>query len=510
VKAKEIHDEIWYHSDIVKAISLIKEIKDPLDITFGKIFSAFYYVLVQQPGKFLGLLTEIENENKRLKDQFIKFMINVDYSSYHMGVDNPIVSRDQAGKYLDKIERSYQDIDYKDDWEKNYCIGWYYWIKAWYEWKINNDRLNAIKFQKKCVEAWLKIPEDGEYYSTIGYNNLGNYYLMSGDFEEAEKSYNRALIALKKYTNLYQLWPLDNLSRLNFLKGDLQKAKELNKQRLDVAKRLNNLYGIFLSLVRKGFYLFQEGNYDEAIKAHQESLVYRNRHGDPLQIFWGYYHVFMFYYRRFKMIKDIAFLTQAKQTLTDLQELSTTHSDDKTIVNYTNYAHSLILKNGNIRKKANAIDILEELIEFYPNNIEISLDLLELLFEDVIQSEDQDTINQIDELMLNIHQIPLRNNPQAIFDFISQQIFLAKYNYYIKGNPSLALDILNNAKDRINTYKLDNLVNELDAEIQVLEREITKWDNLDISVRDRIKKSEFNKYIQQALKIVDRQIESVE
>jgi pyruvate-formate lyase len=185
--------------------------------------------------------------------------------------------------------------------------------------------------------------------------------------------------------------------------------------------------------------------------------------------------------------------------------MSKTYSEDKTIVNYTNYSHSLILKHGNIRKKGKAIDILEELRTFYPNNIEISLNLLELLFKDVIESEDQDTIDQIDELMEQITKIPLRSNPQAVFSYVSQQIFLAKYNYYIKGDPKSALNILNDAKNRITTYKLDNLVNELDAEIQVLEKEITKWEHLDISIKDRIKTSEFNKYIQQALKIADKQ-----
>ncbi len=135
-----------------------------------------------------------------------------------------------------------------------------------------------------------------------------------------------------------------------------------------------------------------------------------------------------------------------------------------------------------------------------------SIGLLELLFEDVLLTEDQDTINKIDALMMKINKIPLRNNLQAIFALISHQIFLAKYNDYIKGDPSLALDILNDAKDRINTYKLDNFVNELDAEIQVLEREITKWDNLDISVNARIKDSEFSKYIEEAFNIANQQI----
>ena len=504
-KAKEIHDEILYYTDIVKAKSILKELKDPLDNAFGKFFIAGYYIIFQQPGKFLEILAEIESENKRLKDQFLQFLINVRYCIYYMGFNQPVVSKEQAEKYLDKIEQSYQDIDYKDDWEKYICIGWYYNLKAEYEENITANFSNAIKFIKKCMKARSKIPKDGEYYSARGNINLGFYYRENGDFEEAEKTLHQSLDACKKYNNLDQLWSLFNLSSLSFIKGDLQKAMELNMHGLGIAKRFNNTFGIYQGLTRKGNYLLQEGNYDEAIKTYHESLVYRKQHGDPLQIFWGHFLIFDFYYQRFKITKDKAFLTQAEQTLIDLQELSKTHSDNKIVLNYANYAHSLILMHGNIMKKAKSMGIMQELMNFYPNDIRISLSLLALLFQDVIQSEDQDTINQIDELMVKISKIPLRNNPQAIFSFISQEIFLANYNYYIKGDPSLALDLLNDAKDRINTYKLDNLVKELDAEIQLLEREITKWEHLDLSIKDRIKKSEFNKYVHQALIIADRQ-----
>ena len=504
-KAKEIMDPFSTQADITKANKLLEELKDPLDIAFVKLIIANHYFLYKHQDKFLQLITEIEEENKKLKDQLLQFKINLAYCRYYMGFNSPTVSLEQAENYLDKIEQSYQDIDYKDDWEKYSCIGNYYAIKAMYEWKIKDDISNAIEYQKKCIEAFSKIPEDGELHSVKAHNNLGELYRFIGDFEEAEKSYNRVLDVSKKYNDLGQLIALENLSELNFDKGNLQKAKELNMQRLDVAKGFNHTYGVFVSLRQKGFYLYQEGNYDEAIKAHQESLVYRKQHGDPLQIFWGYFWIFEFYYQRFIITKDKAFLTQAKQRLTDLQELSKTQSDNKTIANYTNYAQALILKNGNFKKKGKAAAFFEELIEFYPNDIEFSLNLLELLFKDVIQSEDQDTIDQIDELMVKINKIPLRNNPRAIFDFISQQIFLAKYNYYIKGDPSLALDILNDAKDRLNTYKLDNLVNDLDAEIHGLERELTKWEHLDVSIKYRIKASEFSKYIQEAMKIADKQ-----
>ncbi len=47
-KAKEIWDEIWYNTDIAKAKSLLKELKDPLDIAIGKGFIAIHYLMFQQ------------------------------------------------------------------------------------------------------------------------------------------------------------------------------------------------------------------------------------------------------------------------------------------------------------------------------------------------------------------------------------------------------------------------------------------------------------------------------
>ncbi len=42
--------------------------------------------------------------------------------------------------------------------------------------------------------------------------------------------------------------------------------------------------------------------------------------------------------------------------------------------------------------------------------------------------------------------------------------------------------------------------------LKVLEKELTKWDNVDISIKDRIKVSEFNKYIEQAMSIADKRM----
>jgi hypothetical protein len=122
-----------------------------LDIAFGIIFMAWEYWQIAQTGKLLEILTEVENENKRFKDQF---MINFYYCVYYGSMDwYRTVDKEQAENYFNIIEQSYQDIDYKDDWEKYFCIGLYYFSRPGYYYAFRDDTTNVIKFQKKHNEA---------------------------------------------------------------------------------------------------------------------------------------------------------------------------------------------------------------------------------------------------------------------------------------------------------------------------------------------------------------------
>ncbi|MCE7735989.1 MAG: hypothetical protein GPJ54_13995 [Candidatus Heimdallarchaeota archaeon] len=221
----------------------------------------------QHQKEFLKILAEVESENIKLKDQLLQFFINWYYCYYYMGWNNPTVNKEKALRYLYEMEQSFQDIDFKDDWEKYFCEGWYNYSKAWYEWVIKDNVSNATNFQEKCVDAWSKVPEEGDYYSAHGYIMLGWYYFMIGDFEKGEKYQHLALSAFKKYNNLYQYFPLGNLVLINRIKGNFQKAKELNLQHLNLGRQNLDTNVIFDSLTMKGSLLFQEGNYDEAFEA---------------------------------------------------------------------------------------------------------------------------------------------------------------------------------------------------------------------------------------------------
>jgi tetratricopeptide (TPR) repeat protein len=506
-KVKEIHDAILFDVDLEKAKSLLNELDDHLDITIGKLFIAWFYGIdFHDEKKFIDLLTEIEIENMKLKDEFVQYLLNLYYFFHYIGLQGPVVNQDKAELHLKNMEQNYRIIDYEDEWEEFYCTMWYYNNKGLFVHKIRNNTVKAIEYQKRCIETMSLIPVDGKDYVASGHVNLGHYYYANGELDKAEISLMKALTKRKKSSDRRQLLPLYNLIILNQMKGNIQNAKMFNEKRLDIARQFNDQYGIQSSLTVKGSYLFQEGYYKEALETLEESLKYRKQHGDPFQIYIGLFDLFIYFYQRFKTSRKPEFLDQAEQKLPQLIEHSKNHPDHSVIVNYTKYVQAVLLKYGNMKKKVEAIMILEELFSTYPTDISIALELIELLFEDAVQSGDPDTIIQIDDLMLKIGQAPLRNNPHAVFAYLSQQVFLAKYNYYIKGDPELALEILNKAKSRVEMYKLENLVQELETEIQLLEKEITKWDNLDISVRDRIRTSEFSKYIQQAMEIAGKQM----
>ena len=78
---------------------------------------------------------------------------------------------------------------------------------------------------------------------------------------------------------------------------------------------------------------------------------------------------------------------------------------------------------------------------------------------------------------------------------------LARYQFFIKDDIEIAFEILNEAKEKILPYKLERFNSQLDHEFMSFKNERNKWEKADFSVKERIQKSEFQKYIQEALNI---------
>lgn len=510
-KAMEVFDTIWYNADIKKAKMLIEQLDNPVDIVLGKLLSSFYFLNFFVLNESITLLIEIEKiiKNEDIKDQFVLYLFHSLSFYYYSGWEGPSIDKDLSEQHLNDTKQIFQYFEAADDWERNFIDGWHFKTLAFYEFK-NNELHEATKFQRMCLEAWIKISDSDNDFAAIAYNLLGFFLRVIGEFEEAEITLLEALETNQKYNSLWQFTPLINLAAMNATKGDLQKAMEYCNRLLNITKKYENEAGGFIrmgwALDMKASYLYAKGYYNEAKKLRQEVLQYFKRTNEPWRIFNGYYAIVEFYNNRYIETDDDIMLHQAEMAYQDLRKFSSAYPNNKNMINFVELAHALILKHGNIRKKAKAIDILEEQSENYPLNIAISFRLLELLFEDAVLTGDQQTIKQIDVLIARISIIPLRNNPLAVFSYVSQKIMVAKYNYYIKGDISSAIEILNSTKIHIEKYKLSNLSSYIEKELGILEKEITKWDNVNISVKERIKKSKFNKYVQEALKYTESQM----
>ena len=225
--------------------------------------------------------------------------------------------------------------------------------------------------------------------------------------------------------------------------------------------------------------------------------MYRKQYNDPLEIFMGYLDIFWFYYQNYKLAKDKEYFKKAEEAFFELKKLKEQYPDDTTIRNYANFSEARLLKFGNFTKRAKSVILFEDLMKIWPNNYDIVKEYLELLFEEFLLSEDQETMEKIDFLIKKIIDLPLSIN--SIRTFVSQQIMLARYQFFIEDDISSAFDILDKAIEKVSPYKIERYNSQLEQELMNFRNERTKWEKADFSVKERIKKSEFQKYIQEAL-----------
>ena len=183
------------------------------------------------------------------------------------------------------------------------------------------------------------------------------------------------------------------------------------------------------------------------------------------------------------------------------------------MIRLTNLSKALILKMGGIRDRARAIDIFEDILSYYPTgmdrfhqitnrSIDIKMNLIELYLYDLANDLLGNTKKNIDKLMLEIEKSPLMHNPTTISEYSSYQILVAKYNFYVEGDINKALDILDSLRKEAEKYKMQKIIDQIKGETHFLETEIAKWENIDLSIQERLVKSQLTEYIQKALNIV--------
>lgn len=329
-------------------------------------------------------------------------------------------------------------------------------------------------------------------------------YIGNGEFEKAEKLQLQLVEDYAGYDNLSQLFGYANLIMLFFYRGEFEEVEKQLETYFQISKHWDYTWGIYHNWTFKAFVLEELGQYVKALEAHTKSLELRILTKQPYTIFLGHRAIFYLYYDTFKATKDQKYLVESQLKSDLLKKLATENPEHSSMTLLSQFSEALLLKFGNIRAKAKAMDIFEGLLKKDLNNIFYILELLDSLFEDVSISMDTQSLQQIENLISQLNKINFGSNPEAIFRFISQQMVLADYSYYIEGDPSAALQILEESKKHLIGRKLDNLSKIIISKIDKLSGELGKWENIDLSIKDRIANSKISDYLQDAIRLTKK------
>ena len=120
-------------------------------------------------------------------------------------------------------------------------------------------------------------------------------------------------------------------------------------------------------------------------------------------------------------------------------------------------------------------------------------------------SDDKLILEQMEELIQKIETLAIRITHTTVFHFLSREILIARYYYYLKGDVNRAVATLTEVKEQMNKLGQVRFQNIIDQELTRLYQEKSKWEALDIPLREKIETSEFQIYLKDALDLVKYQ-----
>ncbi len=499
-KAREVFFKYNLEGDIEAMKTLASEISDPRDQEYTNLLIANYYrVFEGNFGNLLNVLKKAEKSNKKLKDDILQNLINLGY--YYL-YRNELFNPELQSKFFNLlVDYNLNSLDFEDDWEKYYLFGNVELAIITEGRKIEEIQENIARY-KKGLQILSKLGEKGEDLANSMKFYLGHYYLQLGDFEKAESCYLISYQIYDKYSSAWRVSISQILASYYQITGNLIEVYRYHNRAIEFAKEKKLYFWLSFSLSGKARSLLFEGRFEEALKTELEALNNNIQNNNTVGIAYSYYFLFHNYYEQFKTESESTILENAEKYIKELETFSQLNPDLKLIDFYLKMSKALFYKFGSFKNKAKAVEFFEELLEVAPNNYTIIVNLLDLLFENLMLSDDETIFSQVEMLIARLESLSIRITSETNIQLISRDILLARYYYYIKGDVSKAIRNLTERKEQMNRYGLKNLEIIVNKQLETLEKEKNKWKNLDVSLKEKIRTTEFQAYLQDALKLV--------
>lgn len=414
-----------------------------------------------------------------------------------------------------------------------------------------NDAAKGLEYQQQGLAIGKELDDKSDIAFCL--RNIGNTYLVLGDLEHANTSFQKSLAIIEETGNKERLAnSLNNIGSLYLYRGaGIDQALEYLLKSLTMFEDLEDKKGIALTSNDIGFGYRFKGELELALEYSHKSLSKHEEIDESLTRMYPLNNLATIYhakgeleaayeyskkalslseesgnelaaaYALYSLVNLSLETNQIEEAKSYSQQLQTLHTHgyqaDKmrrgliraitTIGQYAKLTEALILKTSpRLKDKGKAQEILEQIAEETSENFEITstsmLNLCDLhIFE--LKASGEKTVLQ--ETKTLVRRLTAHARQQHSFSSVVDALILQAKLAMVEGDLTVATQLLDQAQMTADEKGLTRIGKKVTNESLLLEEQYDNWQQLidsNAPYTTRLKQARFEDYLTKARKIV--------
>ncbi len=325
-------------------------------------------------------------------------------------------------KYYDlKKERLVivEELGYRNMLASSYSsIGEYYSVTGSYE--------EALEYYRKCLDIQIEFKNKAGIASTQ--QKIGTVYYLIGNLNKSIEYLTETAEFFEEHRNQGLPRIFSEIASALQLTGELDKALEYLGKSMEIYEGIQNQYGICSVLTEQGVIYWQKGIQDRAITLIKRSLDIALKIKDDVKISSNASYLVQFYLEQNAVDK-------AKEHLEIIEQISK-KSKLHQVKFDLKFSTAIILKcSSDERDRIKAELLLEHLLEedtSYSLKVKVLLQLCSILLENLKKTNNKETLEGINSHVKTLHDLSENNNSHILLVEtlgLKAQLELIEFNF---------------------------------------------------------------------------------